>query len=57
MLGKVNNLNHLTKKPSGVAKTIQEIEEEFLINTFPPGKSPNGICGGLSSEVIERIWW
>src|SRR2546423_14040086 len=34
LLGNTNNLNQLTKKPDGTAKTIQEIEEEFLISTF-----------------------
>ncbi|RIA78866.1 hypothetical protein C1645_842182, partial [Glomus cerebriforme] len=57
LLGNTNNLNQLTKKPGGGAKTIQEIEEEFLISAFQSGQSPvGGIDGGLSPEVIERIW-
>ncbi|CAI2162420.1 10700_t:CDS:2 [Funneliformis geosporum] len=53
LLGNTNNLNQLTKKPSGEAKTIQEIEEEFLISAFQPSRS--GIGGTLPPEIIERI--
>src|SRR5262249_60333475 len=57
LLGNTNNLNQLTKKPGGGAKTIQEIEEEFLISAFQPEQSPTGgVGGGLSPEVIERTW-
>src|ERR1700734_2063201 len=57
LLGNTNNLNQLTKKPGGGAKTIQEIEEEFLISAFQSGQSPiGGIGGTLPPEVIERIW-
>ena len=58
LLDNANNLNQLTKKPDGTTKTIQEIEEQFLISAFQPSQSPvGGIEGKLPSEVIERIWW
>ncbi|MEG7979230.1 MAG: hypothetical protein NY202_05035 [Mollicutes bacterium UO1] len=51
-----NNLNQLTKKSDGVAKTIQEIEEEFLISSFQHGSVVTGGRGGdLQPEIIERI--
>lgn len=58
LLGNPNNLNQLTKKPGGGTKTIQEIEEEFLISAFQPGQSPvGGVDESLPPEIIERIWW
>ncbi|RHZ36372.1 S16 family serine protease [endosymbiont GvMRE of Glomus versiforme] len=58
LLGNTNNLNQLTKKPSGDAKTIQEIEEEFLISALGSGHYPtNNINEKLPPEIIERIWW
>src|ERR1700722_4295563 len=52
LLGNTNNLNQLTRKPGGGAKTIQEIEEEFLISAFQSGQSPIGGVGGtLPPEV------
>jgi predicted nucleic acid-binding Zn-ribbon protein len=56
LLDNNNNLNQLTKKPDGRLKTIQEIEEEFLISAF--SKQPDvGISQTLPPEIIERIWW
>ncbi|CAG8561845.1 9540_t:CDS:2, partial [Ambispora leptoticha] len=58
LLGNANNLNQLTKKPGGDTKTIQEIEEEFLISAFNPNQSPvGGISGTLppEEELLEKI--
>lgn len=52
-----NNLNQLTKKPDGTGKTIQEIEEEFLISAFNPNQSGISVSKTISPEVIERVWW
>jgi len=51
-----NNLNQLTKKPDGTGKTIQEIEEEFLISAFNPNQSGISVSKTISPEVIERVW-
>jgi hypothetical protein len=57
LLDNNSNLNQLTKKPGGTAKTISEIEEEFLISAYSPKSAPNTVIIGetLPPEVIERI--
>lgn len=57
LLDNADNLNQLTRKSNGATKTIQEIEEEFLISAFNPNQSNNFINQSLPSEVIEKIWW
>ncbi|RHZ36019.1 hypothetical protein [endosymbiont GvMRE of Glomus versiforme] len=57
LLGNTNNLNQLTKKPGGGVKTIQEIEEEFLISFNPDNSPKSNVSEKLPSEIIERIWW
>ncbi|KLL02981.1 MAG: hypothetical protein MRECE_34c008 [Mycoplasmataceae bacterium CE_OT135] len=57
-MGNADNLNKLTKKSDGTAKTIEEIEEEFLISAIsPPKPTGSGSVGGtLPPEIIDKVW-
>ncbi|CAJ0641603.1 636_t:CDS:2, partial [Entrophospora sp. SA101] len=56
LLGNADNLNKLTKKSDGTAKTIEEIEEEFLISAIssPKPTGSESASGTLPPEIIDK---